>query len=288
LRLESVQLLGDRDRGSCLRLAAALEQASEHPIAHALCASVDSPAAASDIVATPGLGIEGSVDGQRYRIGVAAYVSELQGQARNQPVAAGDYPDGVVLGDAQGLLAHFSFVDRLRARAAESVAQLQGLGLEVELLSGDRLETVQAVAQELGIARYSARCQPQDKLARINELQRQGAVVAMVGDGVNDAPVLAAAQVSLAMGSGTQLAHASADMVLLSEQLPHLAAAVRTSRRTLRVIRQNLGWALVYNLVAVPLAAGGWVAPWMAAIGMSSSSLVVVLNALRLRTMDSE
>ena len=288
LRLESVQLLGDRDRGSCLRLAAALEQASEHPIAHALCASVDSPAAASDIVATPGLGVEGSVDGQRYRIGVAAYVSELQGQARNQPVAAGDYPDGVVLGDAQGLLAHFSFVDRLRARAAESVAQLQGLGLEVELLSGDRLETVQAVAQELGIARYSARCQPQDKLARINELQRQGAVVAMVGDGVNDAPVLAAAQVSLAMGSGTQLAHASADMVLLSEQLPHLAAAVRTSRRTLRVIRQNLGWALVYNLVAVPLAAGGWVAPWMAAIGMSSSSLVVVLNALRLRTMDSE
>jgi len=219
---------------------------------------------------------------------VAAYVGELQGQARNQPVAAGDSPDGVVLGDAQGLLAHFSFVDRLRARAAESVAQLQGLGLEVELLSGDRLETVRGVAQELGIARYRARCQPQDKLARINELQRQGAVVAMVGDGVNDAPVLAAAQVSLAMGSGTQLAHASADMVLLSEQLPHLAAAVRTSRRTLRVIRQNLGWALVYNLVAVPLAAGGWVAPWMAAIGMSSSSLVVVLNALRLRTMDSE
>jgi Cu2+-exporting ATPase len=288
LRLESVVLVGDRDRESCLRLAAALEQASEHPIAHALCASVDSLAAASDIVATPGLGIEGSVDGQRYRIGVAAYVSGLQGLAREQPSVAGDYPDGVVLGDAQGLLAHFSFADRLRAWAAESVAQLQGLGLEVELLSGDRLEAVQAVAQELGIARYRARCQPQDKLARINELQRQGAVVAMVGDGVNDAPVLAAAQVSLAMGSGTQLAHASADMVLLSEQLPHLAQAVRTSRRTLRVIRQNLGWALVYNLVAVPLAASGWVAPWMAAIGMSSSSLVVVLNALRLRTTGSE
>jgi len=288
LRLESVLLLGERDRESCLRLAAALEQASEHPIAHALCASVDSLAPASDILATPGLGIEGSVDGQRYRIGVAAYVGELQGQAGNQPMAAADYPDGVVLGDAQGLLAHFSFADRLRARAAESVAQLQGLGLEVELLSGDRLETVRGVAQELGIARYRARCQPQDKLARINELQRQGAVVAMVGDGVNDAPVLAAAQVSLAMGSGTQLAHASADMVLLSEQLPHLAAAVRTSRRTLRVIRQNLGWALVYNLVAVPLAAGGWVAPWMAAIGMSSSSLVVVLNALRLRTTGCE
>jgi Cu2+-exporting ATPase len=195
---------------------------------------------------------------------------------------------GVVLGDAQGFLAHFEFGDRLRDSAVATVAQLRALGIEVELLSGDQAAAVQQVADELGIQRYRARCLPQDKLRHIQTLQASGAVVAMVGDGVNDAPVLAAAQVSLAMGGGTQLAHASADMVLLSEQLPHLADAVRTSRRTLAVIRQNLAWALVYNLIALPLAAAGWIAPWMAAIGMSTSSLVVVVNALRLRGRPDE
>ena len=153
------------------------------------------------------------------------------------------------------------------------------------MLSGDESTAVQAVAGELGIDHFQSRCRPENKLARIRALQQQGAVVAMVGDGVNDAPVLAGAQVSVAMGGGTQLAHASADMVLLSEQLPHLVDAIRASRRTLAVIRQNLAWALVYNVFALPLAAAGWIAPWMAAIGMSTSSLVVVINALRLRNI---
>jgi Cu2+-exporting ATPase len=190
---------------------------------------------------------------------------------------------GVVLGNDRSLLAHFEFADRLRDKAAETVDRLKTLGIEVELLSGDEAGVVQKVADELRIDRFEARCRPEDKLARIQALQAQGAVVAMVGDGVNDAPVLAAAQVSLAMGGGTQLAHASADMLLLSEQLPHLVTAVVTSRRTLTIIRQNLVWALVYNLLVLPLAAAGWIAPWMAAIGMSSSSLIVVANALRLR-----
>jgi len=288
LRLEQVEQLGDLDRDACLKLAAGLEQASEHPIARALVAAAGSLPSVTDLTSTAGLGVEGVVDGRRYRIGTTAYVRDLQLAGGHHESDASPETDGVVLGSEQGLLARFSFIDHVRERAAEALQQLRQLGLEVELLSGDQLDAVAAVAGELGITHFRARCSPQDKLARINELQSQGAVVAMVGDGVNDAPVLAGAQVSLAMGGGTQLAHASADMVLLSEQLPHLVDAVRTSRRTLAVIRQNLLWALVYNLVAVPLAAAGFVAPWMAAIGMSSSSLVVVLNALRLRAAPRE
>jgi Cu2+-exporting ATPase len=286
LRLERVELLGGLDRRRCLEIAAALEQASEHPIAQALVAEAPARLQVEAISATPGCGIEGLLAGVRYRVGTPDFVRALQSSATAG--APQDALAGVVLGDAQGFLAHFEFGDRLRDQAAATVARLKALGIEVELLSGDQAAIVQRVADELGIQRYQARCLPQDKLRHIQTLQAAGAVVAMVGDGVNDAPVLAAAQVSLAMGGGTQLAHASADMVLLSEQLPHLADAIRTSRRTLAIIRQNLVWALVYNLVALPLAASGWVAPWMAAIGMSTSSLVVVVNALRLRSQRDE
>jgi len=284
LRLEQVELLGTPGREDCLQLAAALEQRSEHPIARALCQESDAGPSAEDVSAHAGLGIEGRIAGQRYRIGIPEFVLELQdGDVPGQTGVEGQA--GALLGNEQGLLAHFTFADRLRADAAETVQRLGKLGIEVELLSGDEATTVQSVADALGIGQFQSRCRPEDKLARIRALQEQGAVVAMVGDGVNDAPVLAGAQVSLAMGSGTQLAHASADMVLLSEQLPHLVTAIRTSRRTLAVIRQNLAWALVYNGVALPLAAAGWIAPWMAAIGMSTSSLVVVINALRLRKL---
>lgn len=289
LRLDQVELHGSLDRDACLEIAAGLEHASEHPIARALCSAAGAMPAATEVSATAGLGVEGCIDGRRYRIGTVAYVNKLRGAAVSGDAAVtAPAADGVVLGDEQGLLARFTFVDHVREHAVETIMRLRALGLNIELLSGDQHVAVASVAKALGITRFQARCRPQDKLARIHELQREGAVVAMIGDGVNDAPVLAGAQVSLAMGGGTQLAHASADMVLLSEQLLHLVAAVRTSRRTLRIIRQNLAWALVYNLLAIPLAAIGWVAPWMAAIGMSSSSLVVVLNALRLRSVDRE
>ncbi len=283
LRLERTELLGMLDQEACLQIAAALEQASEHPIAHALRAEVERPPRAEAVSATPGFGIEGLVEGHRYRIGIPDFVAGLQGETCSPAAPLVQAAAGVVLGDQRGFLAHFGFADHLRDQAAETVGQLRALGLEVELLSGDEAGAVQRVAEQLDIRRFQARCLPEDKLRRIQALQASGAVVAMVGDGVNDAPVLAAAQVSLAMGGGTQLAHASADMLLLSEQLPHLIDAIRTSRRTLAVIRQNLGWALVYNMIALPLAAAGWIAPWMAAIGMSTSSLVVVMNALRLR-----
>jgi len=283
LQLQTVGLLGSRGRQDCLRLAAALEQSSEHPIARALCAEAGSVHSAEKVSAQPGLGVEGWIDGQCYRIGIAEFVLGLQNAAAVEAGTVSCGAGGVVLGNDRALLAHFEFTDRLRDKAAETVRRLKALGIEVELLSGDEAGIVQKVADELRIDRFEAGCRPEDKLARIQTLQAQGAVVAMVGDGVNDAPVLAAAQVSLAMGGGTQLAHASADMLLLSEQLPQLVTAVVTSRRTLMIIRQNLVWALVYNLLALPLAAAGWIAPWMAAIGMSGSSLVVVANALRLR-----
>jgi len=179
----------------------------------------------------------------------------------------------------------FVLRDELRSDAKATLQRLRWLGIEVELLSGDADGAVAHVAKELEVATWRGGVSPAQKLERVRALQAQGAIVAMVGDGVNDAPVLAGANVSVAMGSGTQLAHASADMVILSERLENLATGVAAARKTRGIIRENLLWALLYNALAVPLAAAGFVTPWMASIGMSASSLVVVLNALRLKTI---
>jgi Cu2+-exporting ATPase len=149
-------------------------------------------------------------------------------------------------------------------------------------MSGDNQAAAQQLASEAGIDDVHAGMTPADKLQQVQALQQQGAVVAMVGDGINDAPVLAAADVSIVMRDAAHISQASADMVLLSNKLDALNKGIRLSRKTLGIIKQNLFWAVSYNLVALPAAALGFVAPWMAAIGMSSSSLLVVLNALRL------
>jgi Cu2+-exporting ATPase len=150
------------------------------------------------------------------------------------------------------------------------------------LLTGDHEAAARRVADKLGIEELAWDLRPADKLERVKALQRQGAVVAMVGDGVNDAPVLAAAQVSIAMGGGTAVAAANADMILLSQKLSHLVDGMAVARRALTVIRQNLAWAVLYNMLAIPAAAAGYITTWMAALGMSASSLLVVANALRL------
>jgi Cu2+-exporting ATPase len=168
------------------------------------------------------------------------------------------------------------------------MAALKALGIQLAALSGDAPETVARVAASLGIDSAKGGMTPEDKHEAIRRLQEGGALVAMVGDGVNDAPVLAQAHVSVAMGGGTDLARSQGDIVLLSNDLGHLALGVATARRTLRVIRQNLVWAFAYNLIAIPLAMAGWVTPWMAGIGMSASSLLVVLNALRLQEYDGQ
>jgi Cu2+-exporting ATPase len=286
----AVKPVADLQVQSCLALAAALERGSEHPVGRALAeAAGPTMLTATALRNTPGSGIEGEIDGHRYRIGRPEFVAELSGTAAIEGVDP-DGADGAgiwaALGNERGLLAWFRLTDAVRPDAAAAVAALRARGLTVELLSGDRPHVVAHVAHEVGIAKATGGLSPQDKLERLREWQRQGVVVAMVGDGVNDAPVLAAANVSLAMGSGTQLAHATADMILLTERLEHLVSGVDKARQTLLIMRENFAWAIGYNLLAVPLAAGGWLTPWMSALGMSFSSLLVVVNALRLRQSD--
>jgi Cu2+-exporting ATPase len=233
----------------------------------------------------PGGGIAGAVDGTEYVLGTPAFVSAETGQPLPEAALSRLRAGGrtvVLLAGAAGVEAAFVLEDTLRPGAAALVDALKAGGGRVILLTGDHEQAARRLAAEVGIDDFAWDQRPADKLARVRALQAGGAVVAMVGDGVNDAPVLAQAQVSVAMGSGTQLAAASADMVLLSEQLEMLGAGVDKARRTLAIVRQNLLWAVGYNLVALPAAAMGLVAPWMAAIGMSASSLLVVANALRL------
>lgn len=265
----------------CRLLAAALERGSEHPLAKALALhSADRPKVV-DAVNSPGQGMQAQISGMRFRIGGPVFVAELS-KSHPPAVDAKDVTQ-VFLGDERGLLARFDLQDELRPDADAAVSQLRDLGLRVEILSGDAAGPVQRVAARLGIDEARSGMRPDDKLARVRTLQAAGHRVAMVGDGVNDAPVLAGADVSIAMGQGAQLAQASADMVVLSRRLTVLPAGVRKARATRAVIKQNMVWAVLYNLGALPMAAAGLVAPWMAAIGMSASSLVVVFNALRLK-----
>ena len=274
-------------RARALAVAAALERHSEHPLAKALteAGETEERLHAQDVENHPGEGLQGRINGQRWRIGTWAFVAASSER--------GAYPPGmedlerqgqplVFLSNEAGDQGVFLLGDRLRPGAAATLRALRALGLRTHLFTGDRRAAAERVADELGIESPRWGMRPQDKLDHVRAMERQGARVAMIGDGVNDAPVLAGAAASVAMGDRTRLAAASADMVLLNEHLPHLAEGIGVARRTLKIIRQNLLWALGYNLAAIPAAAMGLVQPWMAAIGMSLSSLIVVLNALRL------
>lgn len=287
MSLVGVIPLGAASRIQCLAWAAGMEAASEHAIGRALLAAAHEEAVAPSRTAgvrnAPGCGVEARVDGRRMRIGTPAYVAALHGMALPRELQyVSDDVTVIALGDEHGWFALFTLGDSVRRNARGVVQDLQGRGRTVVLLSGDRPATVSRTARELGVAEAHGGATPEQKREFVRALQAQGAVVAMVGDGVNDAPVLAQAQLSIALGSGTSLARMNSDMVLTSERLDTLVAAYDASRRALRVIRQNLAWALAYNVVALPLAVLGHVTPLVAAIGMSSSSLLVVLNALRL------
>ncbi|WP_246109178.1 heavy metal translocating P-type ATPase [Vulcaniibacterium gelatinicum] len=259
---------GDLDRAGALRIAAALERDSGHPLAAAF-ARADA-ASASEVVLHPAQGLEGVVDGRHWRIGRAGF-------------AAGGVDDGALwLGDGHRAHARFVIAERGREDAAAALAQLRAQGLTLHLASGDAPAPVARFADTLGIGHVRTRQTPEDKLAYVAALQREGRVVMMVGDGLNDAPVLAGADVSVAIGDGAALARRAADFVLVSPSLLRIPAAVALARRTRRIVRQNFAWAIGYNVVALPLAAAGLVTPWLAALGMALSSLTVTLNALRL------
>ncbi|MBT2342155.1 MULTISPECIES: heavy metal translocating P-type ATPase [Pseudomonas] len=277
LALRAIRPLAALDSDHCLGLAAALENRSEHPIARAFGRA---PLAAEQVHSSPGLGLEGLVGAQRLRIGQPGFVCELSGTA--VPMMPDEPGQWLLLGDATGPLAWLVLDDRLRADAPALLAACKARGWRTLLLSGDSSPMVASVAAELGIDEARGGLRPDDKLAVLQQLHQQGHKVLMLGDGVNDVPVLAAADISVAMGSATDLAKTSADAVLLSNRLDALIHAFKLANRTRRVIIENLVWAGLYNGLMLPFAALGWITPVWAAVGMSISSLTVVLNALRL------
>ena len=281
IRLTGTLTAGSASAAECLQIAAALEAHSEHPIAKSfLHACPNNKLQAEGVSNTPGHGLTGTIDNQRWYLGNADYIARHC--SADVPLDDENARTRVLLATKDHVAAAFTFEDEIREDAGDLVHRLQRSGRAVTLLTGDNPSTARRVAEATGITRVHADLRPEHKLEHIKRLQRDGEIVAMTGDGVNDAPVLAGADVSIAIGSGAQLAAANADFILLSNRIGTIADGYRLSVRTLAIIRQNLMWAIGYNILAVPAAAMGYIQPWLAAIGMSASSLVVVLNALRL------
>ncbi|MDX6571039.1 MAG: P-type Cu+ transporter, partial [Gaiellales bacterium] len=291
MRVQAVVPAAGVDRAELLRLAGALERASEHPVAQAIAAAAaeagELPAVES-FVSHAGRGAEGTVEGHVVVAGRAGLLAErgharagdleaarLAAEAAGQTVVAVGWD-----GAARGLIA---VADGARPTSAAAVRQLQALGLRPILLTGDNAATAAAIAAEVGIAEVIADVLPAEKAEAVARLQAEGRIVAMAGDGINDAPALAQADLGLAVGTGTDAAIEASDITLVSGDLLASADAIRLSRRTLATIRANLVWAFGYNVAALPLAAAGYLNPLIAGVAMAGSSLLVVSNSLRLR-----
>lgn len=271
-----------RSAHDLVALAAALEADSDHPLARAFQAAALGTQLPQlfERRLHPSEGVSGRDASGDYRLGTAAFALD------SAPAEMTELPGTLWLSHNGVALAQFQLADDIRATAAAAIQQLTDLGLRCHILTGDPNPTADARLSALSLnGQYRSALSPADKLNWLHQYQDSGHQLAVVGDGINDAPVLAGAPVSIALASGTDLAKQASDALLLNDQLTVLASAVRAARKTRRIIRQNLLWALVYNGVALPLAAFGWVTPWQAAIGMSASSLLVVLNALRLRQL---
>lgn len=284
LSITGLQLLGDADETRCRQLAAGLEAGSEHPIARAFAGIAGSPF--TQLTNSPGNGLTGWLDGECYAVGSEAFVRDTLDLE-----ATGTEPDdgqlGVYLASDSGWLARFALNDRPRTDARETLKRLRGQGYRLIMLSGDHSQQVNDTAMALGLDEWHGRCSPEDKLAFIRGLENQGHKVMMVGDGLNDLPVLAGARLSVAVAGASDIARLQADAILLGESLQPLHTALEMAPATRRVIRQNLGLSLLYNITVLPLAMAGLIVPWAAAAGMSASSVLVVMNALRLGRMNN-
>jgi P-type Cu+ transporter len=271
IELVEVALLNGAGRADVLRLAGAVESASEHPVAQAIATAARDELGTLPPVARfrnePGVGVSGVVEGHEVTVGRREGRIEVawDGLAR----------------------ANLEVRDTVKLSSAEAIRELEQLGLTPVLLTGDAREPAERVAREVGIERVVAEVYPNGKVGEIMRLQEQGKVVAMVGDGVNDAPALAQADLGLAIGTGTDVAIEASDVTLVSGDLRAAADAIRLARRTLRTIKGNLFWAFAYNVAAIPLAVAGLLTPIIAAAAMAASSLFVVSNSLRLRRFQS-
>lgn len=276
-----------------LQTAASLEQGSEHPLARAVLDSAQkqqlSLRAITDFSAIAGSGITARINGVQYLLGSPKFLAQQGVVLEEKPVAALQNEGKTVVAVASGagntprLLGYLAIADRLRATSIKAVKQLQAMGIDVVMLTGDNTMTAAAIAQQTGISHYRAEVLPQDKAAEVTKMKNSGKFTAMVGDGINDAPALAAADVSFAIGAGSDVAIETADITLIRNDLMSVADAISLSRATLRKIRQNLFFAFVYNTLGIPLAAAGMLNPVIAGAAMAMSSVSVVSNSLLLK-----